>query len=289
MKTGGGLNVILGYFCNYKCGHCVSSSGPQRRKDEMTEEDFERLKSGMQARPPTLLLFTGGEPTLSIPAMNRVISLHPDPSSAQVAITTNGWFASSAQKIASILSQITQLNKVQMSADVFHGNESKFEWVSNLAGYCQEHGIEFNVTMCISEPMQLAAAKEMVEKLGIKVTFQPVTGTGRAAETGAEFQYPLFEKETLKEKCPILQTGRSYFPRQGYSVCCSNLVFSKQPLDVIHPTEDEHLESKFFKNLSQHTMGELARIYGVDLSGAGSSQSHVCGLCEYIHSRAKLA
>lgn len=280
------LNIVLGYYCNFKCGHCVNSSGPHRPKNEFSEQDMQAVREALSTHPHTTLLFTGGEPTLQIPLMNKIIELHPNLDDTKIAITTNGWFATSAERIASVLGQISRLDKVQMSFDIFHNNETKLQKVKNLAAYLKNAGKSFNLTMCISQPSELTAAKKAIDETGLRVTFQLTTAGGRAAETNSYFQFPLFQKDVLEKKCPNIG-ALNYVPRQGFSACGANLVFGKRPIPgSVHRTPQEHGASSFYKNLATMNMGELAKHYGVDLTQVTSKESHVCNMCEYIHSRA---
>ena len=281
---GRNINVLVGYYCNYRCRHCISSSGPDRKREEMGGEEIEALCRVIATEKPKLLLFTGGEPTLFPEVINRVAAAHPEPEQASFQITTNGWFAVNEKSIRSVLGKIQRLNAVQMSFDIYHGNESKTEYVKRLAEYCHAEGLKFNVTMCLSEPADLLNATAILHAVKAHVVFQQVTTTGRALEYKIGYHYPKFEKEALQLRCPNLG-GVNYLPGRGFTVCGSNLTFGKEKLDVEHASIAAHEQSDFYQNLSKHTMLELAQKYAVDLSGLKPEHSHVCHLCEYIHTR----
>lgn len=285
MKFGDGININLGYSCNYRCRHCVTSSGPDKKDTSLTEDEIHLLCETIQKHRPQTILFTGGEPTLFTEVLNRIVEAHPALETAKVMITSNGWYGSSERNTEKILSEIKKLDAVQMSFDVFHGNESKTSYVKTISEYCKKRGIEFNVTMCLTNPMDLVKAQPLLKDLQVNVIFQPVITTGRAAENNLGFYYPAFEQETLNKKCP--SASAVYVPQQGFSHCASSLVYGKDPLNkAISPSIEAHAQSDFYQELSTLTMGELAEKYKVDTSSLPASLSHVCHLCEYIHCKA---
>lgn len=233
------------------------------------------------------MLFTGGEPTLYPEHLNKIVKSHPAADKTFVRVTSNGWYGRSEKTTETILNQIDRIDSLQMSFDIFHGNESKIGYVETIANYCKKRKIEFNVTMCLSNPLELTKAQKIMDELDVKVTFQPIITVGRAIENKLSFTYPTFQKETLNHSCPNTEMV-TFMPGKGFSVCGSNLVFGTKPLpNVIHASVEEHENSSFYKEMSSLSMADLAKKYGIETSKLDSSFSQVCHLCEHIHTKAE--
>lgn len=285
MRLNNSINIILGYACNYRCKHCITSSGPDQKNSRVSDEEIQTLCQTIRDHQPRVLLFTGGEPTLFPEIINTIVKAHPTRETAKIMITTNGWYGKSESDIEKTLCQINELNAVQMSFDIFHGNESKISYVKNIADYCRKQNIEFTVTMCLSNPMDLVKAKPILKDLNVPVTFQPVITAGRAVQNELQFRYFSFEEEALEKRCP--SGSAVYIPQKGFSNCCSSLVYGEKPFKgAIHSTLNEHANSSFYKDISSLTMRELAEKKNVDITNLPPNLSHVCHLCEYIHSKA---
>ena len=232
------------------------------------------------------MAFTGGEPTFHISIINRILKAHTKIEKCAVQITTNGWYAKSAEKIESTLDQFCKLDHLQLSYDQFHGSLLKSEDVRRLADYCQRHGIAMNVSICISDPMQLVFASMVSKETRVPGIFQKVDASGRAKPNNVAFRYPTFEPETLRKKCPNL--GQiSYICGRGFSVCCGNLMFNGVKPNMAHPTIASHMESKFFKQMKEKTFGELLDETGIDRESLLPEYSSPCRLCEHVHHHAR--
>jgi hypothetical protein len=276
------LNILPGYLCNLKCTHCLNNSGPDRIQSELSSSEKSQIISDIKKHMPPSILFTGGEPTLYVNLINDIINSHPNLSNCIISITTNGWFAVSIENSLKILKSFLKIDRVQMSLDIFHGNVLNEKQITNLKFACDELGLPLTLTMAISDPLEIVKAMKYIELLKLKVIFQKVDAVGRAKINKIGFNYPSFEKEVLSKKCPNTSSV-AYIAGQGYSSCCSSLVFDHKLEGIVHKTLDEHLSSPFRKSISEKNMSEIAKDKGVDLQNLDSSLSSICRICEWIH------
>ncbi|HWG60869.1 MAG TPA: radical SAM protein [Streptosporangiaceae bacterium] len=90
------LELEITQFCQLKCAHCYSNSGPNAGRGTMTPEDWQRLMDQAAAIGVTTVQFIGGEPTLD-PDMPRLawyalsIGLRVDIKTNLVHITPPLW------------------------------------------------------------------------------------------------------------------------------------------------------------------------------------------------------
>ncbi len=66
------VNIVPGNFCNLRCTHCVNDSGPDR-SDLLSQSEIEKIAVELNTFRPSLILFTGGEPTLHIDPINELL------------------------------------------------------------------------------------------------------------------------------------------------------------------------------------------------------------------------
>jgi MoaA/NifB/PqqE/SkfB family radical SAM enzyme len=276
------LNILPGYLCNLKCTHCLNNSGPDRVGSELSEAEKKQLFLDIKKYSPPSVSFTGGEPTLYVNLINEIINSHPNLSNCLISITTNGWFAKNTNDTLKMLKSFLKLDRVQMSLDIFHGNVLNEKQVSNLKSACDELHLPFVLTMAISDPMEIVKALKYVESVNVKVIFQKVDAVGRAKTGKISFKYTNFEPEVWNKKCPN-SSAVAYIAGQGYSSCCSSLVFDQKLEGITHKTLAEHLSSPFRKAILGKNMSELASDRGLDVKNLDPSLSSICRLCEWIH------
>lgn len=281
------LNILPGYLCNLKCTHCLNDSGPHRQNSGLTEAEFLQISDDINEYSPKKIMFTGGEPSLYIDSINRILGFHPNINNCEVTITTNGRFAINIENALVVLKKIKKLNRLQMSFDLFHHNTSDKFNIEYLHTACNRLGIPMVLTMAISEPAQLILATKYTEYFGVNVIFQKVGKAGRAKRNGIDFKFFTFEPEVLKKKCPN-NGAIAYIAGKGYSSCCSGLVFDNQIDGICHKSIQQHLKSKFRLNTQNMTMEDLANEKGVNTTiPLAPELSSVCALCEYIHLKGK--
>jgi MoaA/NifB/PqqE/SkfB family radical SAM enzyme len=81
------LELEITQFCQLKCAHCYSESGPDGGRGTMTADDWERLIDQAAALGVKTVQFIGGEPTLD-PELHRLVR-HALGAGVKVDIYTN--------------------------------------------------------------------------------------------------------------------------------------------------------------------------------------------------------
>lgn len=275
------INIVPGNFCNLRCSHCVNESGPDRN-DRLSEAEIHHLISEINLAQPKLILFTGGEPTLHLDLVNQIIK-GLSFLNFEVKITTNGWFSKSDEKLEEILNSFERLNWVQLSYDVYHGSRLSVSDVKRLSKSCISRGIKFNITMCVSEAMDLIKASELSNEIGQDVVYQKVANIGRARKTGTEFKQPRFDRAVLNQRCANLDTI-SYIHGKGFTFCCGPLVFETN-MPIAHTSIETHMKSQIRRTFENKTFGELLQEAGGSEHELTPAMSHPCSLCHYIQRR----
>jgi MoaA/NifB/PqqE/SkfB family radical SAM enzyme len=276
------LHIMPGLLCNFQCTHCVNDSGPNR-SEKMDSAQVENVFREVRERGPKRLVFTGGEPTLHIDIINRLIEAHPDQNSLEVFMTTNGWYSKNAQTLKLTLDKIRKLTHLQLSYDIYHGTKVTTEDIFRLRDEVRGRGVEFNISVCITSPQELIQANRLQKELSELVIFQRVDAVGRAKTNQLQFKYPDFEPEVLNRKCPNLGQ-MSFIVNKGFSVCCSNLAFNPSPpQEVFHESIDSHMQSEFYRNLETKTFGQMLKEKGISPSNLGPDFSSPCRICELAH------
>lgn len=276
------IHVMPGLLCNFYCTHCVNDSGP-KRTEIVSEEEIIKISNEIRVYSPKKIIFTGGEPTLHLDIVNRLISSHPSLDDVKIFITTNGWFSKSEESITATLNKFVKISHLQLSFDAFHGSKVSVDDIKRLRDNVRMKNIEFNISMCISNPLDLIAANKLQKDLGEVVIFQKVDATGRAKSNNLNFKYPTFENGSLNKKCPNI--GQiSYIVNKGFSVCCSNLIFNNQTSKKIyHQSITEHLNSDFYSKLENKSFGEILAERSIDVERLPAEYSSPCRLCELAH------
>jgi MoaA/NifB/PqqE/SkfB family radical SAM enzyme len=90
------LELEITQFCQLKCTHCYSESGPQGGRGTMTPDDWKRLMDEAAAAGVEIVQFIGGEPTLDpdLPSLAHYalsIGLYVDIRSNLVHVTPEMW------------------------------------------------------------------------------------------------------------------------------------------------------------------------------------------------------
>lgn len=230
---------------------------------------------------PKRLHFGGGEPTLYIDSINDLCDAHPDLNTTRVEVVTNGWFATSEEKIAKTVAKFRRITKFHMSFDAFHHSETSEDRVRQLSEFTRKNQIQFQLTMAISSPLELLSAKELTKHLKEPINFQPVGKTGRAIDTGVEFKYKVFNHGVLNKKCPS-QGQISFMPRKGFSVCCSTLVFDGHWEAASDFDLTRYRQSEFHEDMTTLKFSDLLMKYNVTLENPDPNLSDACNLCQHI-------
>ncbi len=271
------INIVTGYKCNFSCNHCCTNSLPDNDL-KLNNDDILRIKSALSNHKFSRLLFTGGEPTLYTELMNEIISIAPK--KAKISITTNGWFT--GNDIDKTLSNIDRLSSVLLSCDKFHSHLSEKQ-IRDLSVYCQDNDIEFALSVSLQSPLDFSMLP-ILKTFNGRVIYGKIESCGRARKNNVAYRYFEFDDSVLDEKCP--NTGSiTYYPKKGFSICCSNLVLNSNADFMHHDNIESHLNSDFYKKLSLKTFGELLSLHCNEIPDFYPYHSSACSMCELIHEK----
>jgi hypothetical protein len=279
------LGVTVGYACNFKCAHCGVSEKKHLRLSRAEEKLIS--ESVNQYEIPSLL-FVGGEPSLYVFAVNRILAGVHDLDGKNVRITTNGHFSGTKAAARKLLSQFLRITKVQLSYDSFHKKFLPLRMVGNLYETCLEMGIKFSVVLSIQSPLDLALITELRSVGDFPVGVQKILPTGAARANNVSMLYSSFNKEVLSSQCPN-RGGLMYLCGEGFSVCCSSLIFNCRSGKYVHRTIRDHLRSRFYELIGTLKFEEIAAKLGVSLSEKelAPAMSSSCVMCEFIFKKAE--
>ena len=93
--------------CNYKCGHCYVSSGPNVDTKLSKDESF-KIADQISEHPTSGILFTGGEPFLH-PDIEEIITYFTDKNIKPISIFTNGSWVSTKKQTVTRLEELKEL------------------------------------------------------------------------------------------------------------------------------------------------------------------------------------
>jgi len=270
------LVVSLGYRCNFSCAHCCVSD---KKETRLSREELELIPRTINEYKIKSLLFIGGEPTLYIPDINHILSkVRTDP---EVRITTNGHFAKSRSAAESVLSSILRLSGVNLSYDSFHARFMPMAKVKALYSACKEKGLDLLVLSALRSPLDLVFVKKFQEVGKIQVKIQKLLPYGNAKKNNIGFRYPSFDKRVLSRYCPN-KDRIIYLCGEGFTSCCSSLVFDCNSRRFFGPTLKGYLKSNFYKLISKKTFGEMRRDFKLDDLAFSPEHSSPCGICAFL-------
>ena len=277
------LNVTVGYFCNLTCAHCVSDSGPKREKG-LAEKDIGQLCHTVRDSRPRELLFTGGEPTFQVRAINRIVEAHPCPDSLIVTVTTNGWFARSQRTLERQISSFRKIDRIYLSYDQWHQPSLHAEDIARLYAFCRSRRIEFVVQVTYADLYDILAIGDIMTAAGNPpITLSVVEPAGRARVHAVEGKPPTILSDIIDLYCPNKGTV-TYLPRMGFSICCGKLVYDGDFASYTDETLTSHITSSFFREMSNTTFREQLENKGIKLESLDNQAPITpCGLCEIIH------
>lgn len=274
------IAIEVGDKCNFHCAHCGDGI---RRNSRLSEREKRLLKDLIRNDIFRDILFVGGETTLYIKDINEVLSQQSRCSRSRIAITTNGYFATSVTSAKKILSSFLKLDSVQLSFDKFHCKFLPFPNVRNLRKACLDLGIRFSVLTAIQDPMDLLLLGKLWALGGVKVGISRVLPLGSARVNKLGMKYPFFDRGVLSRKCP----GRSnlvYLGSKGFTSCCSILTRNSRDRAFFSDTVPGFYKKPFHKLISENNFRNLAERFCVDLKHPAPEWSNPCVICSHIFS-----
>ena len=271
------LGIVVGTRCTFDCKHCLLAK--QTRNLSLTGREKDLLRGVLKDYTPAAILFTGGETTLYIDDINLISSAHPRLNKTKIGIVTNGGFASSFSEAKRVLSSIRALSHVQLSYDKFHAEFLPKSHITNVSRACSNLGIGFRVISTLQSPLDLGIVGELKRLGPFKIGIQKICDIGEAKKNSVAFRHFEFDKKVLRKFCSN-RTQLVYHCGQGFSICCSNLIYNgKYP--CLHKTPSEHMESGFYKLMRATSFSRLVKDFGVRRKNLLPEHSSECALCEY--------
>lgn len=268
--------ITLGYRCNFSCAHCCVAD---KKEVSLSPAETERVIRTINEHRIGQVLFIGGEPTLYLREIGHILSRLV--SLPQVRLTTNGHFAKTRAEAIAVLSGIPGLAGVNLSYDSFHKRFLAEEKLIALKDACGEMGLEFKVFLALRSPLDLVLLHEL-RAAGVKnVVLQKLLPSGAAKKEGMSFLYPSFDEGVLEQNCPN-KGNILYLCGQGFTSCCSNLVFNNDSKRFSRKTLGGYLNSDFFKLTSSCTFREYINRFRLKGLNFMPEHSSPCVLCEYI-------
>ena len=158
------INLMLTTQCNFECGHCFYSCGPDNNPEYMNSDILDTAIRAAEQLDATINLI-GGEPTLNLPAFERIFD-RVTQSSCNIEMTTNGWWLdkpAAAARFMRIVRNAADYSQIQVriSNDRFHQEfwkrdkanllDELFECPEDYFGctyYCPECGREKGDHFC---------------------------------------------------------------------------------------------------------------------------------------------
>jgi MoaA/NifB/PqqE/SkfB family radical SAM enzyme len=269
------LSIVLGYACTFKCRHCAIIGATQQ---QLSADEISVIAESICRYRYENLIFVGGEPTLYISSINKILS-SADCRSC-VIITTNGSFAVTPDIAIQTLQQVAGLNEVQLSYDKYHNEFFSQSNAANLKKACEHLGLRFSVIVTIQSPLDLVLLTQL-RKLGeFPIGIQKVIPFGAAKQNGISYTYPSFDREVLLRCCPN-KDNMVYMCGRGFSVCdIPREGFEK----AFFPTVGQLRDSRFYRNITTSTFGVMAKMAGLNVSELSPAHSCPCVLCEELSS-----
>lgn len=272
-----------GLTCTLSCPHCFNAARP-RQRGHLSKKEMNFLIKGLNETRPRVINMSGGEPILYLDLYCSIFSQLDF--EYHLLLTTNGYFATSAERVSTILSRLPQLQSLQLSFDSYHGRDFTSTVPFLLKKYCEENRIDFVMTVCISDPKDLLLATKIEKRYQCRVIFQKIDGSGRAKKTHTEFAYPSFDRSVLTQKCPNSKT-LTFIYKKGFSPCCANVIFNIDSGEFSHYSIDQLKKSRFHREVTEMTFEERLKKYNIDDSNLPARLSSPCNLCEFIENHSQ--
>lgn len=203
-----GIGIYLTYRCNSRCIHCSYGSDPPLSNliDEAeVEVSFEMVNRFGRLETVKIL---GGEPTLYMERLLRVVELARIHGASSIIMITNGWWGKDEEDARNIITGLKEagLSLLLISMDAFHAEYIPLEDVKRAvqAADCVE--MKYCVMMEFMESIdannrydrQSRALFQECQNLSIPILPAKIIYAGRAAE----FLSPLYRGEkTLPNQC----------------------------------------------------------------------------------------
>ena len=214
------VGLLMTYFCQASCAHCILRAGPERREEVNLEDarDWIHQIASYRNHYVYVLSLTGGEPFSNLRLLRQVMEFAAE-CNLYVSVVTNGFWAANREKAKQLLMSLPEICFLSMSTDIYHQQYVPFEYVQNAIWASRECGIPFYVTIVTDN--KNSADYQRINSEIVKLTGSEnirtgiVFPVGRASQISSQLKYSV-SSEPPKEVCQaasspcIFPDGRVY-------------------------------------------------------------------------------
>ena len=273
-----GLHILLTYTCNYECDHCFVWSSP-RQSGVFTWPQLEDVfQQTRELGTVTEVYFEGGEAFLYHPLLVHAVKFAHD-LGWKTGIVSNGYWATSLEDARIWLEPLAGagLDEIDVSSDVYHGDEEQERFAQNAMQAANELGILDNAVFSLDAPYETRSTDPRNQ--GEPVTGGGIMFRGRAAVELVE-GLPGQPWE-LFDTCPyenLASPSRVHLDPFGYLHLCQGIVmgnlFEKPLKDIIAEYQPE--QHPVVSELLAGGPAELVRGHNLDSAPRYVDACHLC-------------
>ncbi len=279
------LYILLSDTCNFRCSHCLNSSGPASSRWRISKQEILQLADLIENESRIEEIhFSGGEPTLLLDTMIEIQKAVQR--SVRYAITTNGWLGS---RFDEVLNQV-HLDRVTFSYDKFHEDFLAPDRLKAAIKHCTTKGVAAEINFVFDDLADLALSN-IFHGAGARIRFSKLIQSGRGSEGHPS---RLIDKEAIHQTCPSLQSRGNerhlekiiFLPGEGLSSCCGPLTFDKlaKPGFATSPPRINDFETNGLrKQLRAGTFSAQANQLGIDI--ANIEFGSPCEACTLLYAQ----
>ncbi|HEY53955.1 MAG TPA: radical SAM protein [Caldilineae bacterium] len=167
-----GLHILLTYTCNYECDHCFVWSGPWQTGVFTWPRLEDVFQQARELGTIDEIYFEGGEAFLYYPLLVHAVKFAHD-EGWKTGIVSNGYWATSLEDARIWLEPLAGagLNEIDVSSDVYHGDEQQERFAWNAMSAAAELGITGAAVFTLDPPHE-------TRSIDPRNQGEPVTGGG---------------------------------------------------------------------------------------------------------------
>lgn len=217
------LQIILGFNCNFSCGHCLNSSGPNKFNFDISHTEIENLAHLINTDSRIeIVSFNGGEPLKYIDqilTLRRLVTRN-----LKWSLTTNGSLANILSKHISNL----ELDSIVVSYDKFHKQFIKDDTFISCVQELKKVAKNIAINFVYEEIEEITHLNEIASSLEVSIIPTKLIPSGRSKHLN------ITDDSTSDVKCPNinnLSIKITYLPKMGFTHCCGPLLFDYKLVD----------------------------------------------------------
>jgi len=273
-----GLHILLTYTCNYECDHCFVWSSP-RQSGVFTWPQLEDVfQQTRELATVTEVYFEGGEAFLYYPLLVHAVKFAHD-LGWKTGIVSNGYWATSLEDARIWLEPLAGvgLDEIDVSSDVYHGDEEQERFAQTAMQAANELGILDSAIFSLDSPYETRSTDPRNQ--GEPVTGGGIMFRGRAAVELVE-GLPGQPWE-LFDTCPyenLASPSRVHLDPFGYLHLCQGIVmgnlFEKPLKEIVAEYQPE--QHPVVSELLAGGPAELVRGHNLDSVPRYVDACHLC-------------